>query len=62
MLSTIDVKCHLCWKGASKQSIQWIALGIIVLIIGVSILARGNFLQGEYEKTKAAPIESAAAE
>jgi len=38
------------WKGASKQSIRWIVGGIIVLIIGVSLLAKGNFMQGKYEK------------
>ena len=47
------------WKGASKVSMQWIAGGIIVLIIGVSILAKGNFMQGKYEKSKAVPAESA---
>jgi hypothetical protein len=46
------------WKGASKQSMNWIAAGIIILIIGVSILAKGNFMQGEYGKRKAAPVES----
>ncbi len=45
------------WKGASKQSMQWIAGGIIVLIIGVSILAKGNFMQGKYEKSKADTVE-----
>ncbi|MBL7152261.1 MAG: hypothetical protein ISS79_00975 [Phycisphaerae bacterium] len=48
------------WKGASRESMQWIAAGIIVLIIGVSILAKGNFMQGEYERSKAAPVEIAA--
>ncbi|MHC4745135.1 MAG: L-rhamnose/proton symporter RhaT [Planctomycetota bacterium] len=48
------------WKGASKESMQWIALGILVLIIGVSILATGNFMQGEYEKSKAAEIKLSA--
>ena len=46
------------WKRASKQSMYWIATGIIILIIGVSILAKGNFMQGEYEKRKAAPVEN----
>lgn len=40
------------WKGASRQSIHWIAAGIIILSIGVSILAKGNFMQGKYEKNK----------
>jgi hypothetical protein len=46
------------WKGAGKQSIYWIAAGIIILIMGVSILAKGNFMQGEYEKRKAVPVEN----
>jgi sulfite exporter TauE/SafE len=46
------------WKGASKRSMYWIAAGIIILIIGVSILAKGNFMHGEYEKRKAAPVEN----
>jgi hypothetical protein len=40
------------WKGASRQSICWIAAGIAILIIGVSILAKGNFMQGEYQKSQ----------
>lgn len=40
------------WKGASKESIRWIVAGIGILIIGVSILAKGNFMQGEYEKSR----------
>ena len=46
------------WKGASKQSIYWIAGGIIILIIGVSLLAKGNFMQGEYEKRGPVPAEN----
>jgi L-rhamnose-H+ transport protein len=34
------------WKGASQQSIRWIAAGILVLILGVSILAKGNIMKG----------------
>ncbi len=30
------------WKGASRQSIHWIVVGIAVLIIGVCVLAKGN--------------------
>ncbi|MBL7115134.1 MAG: hypothetical protein ISS35_05155 [Kiritimatiellae bacterium] len=41
------------WKGASKQSIQWIIGGILVLMIGVSILARGNYMHGEAAKVPA---------
>jgi hypothetical protein len=46
------------WKGAGKQSMYWIVAGIVVLIIGVSILAKGNFMQGEYEKSRAVPVEN----
>lgn len=35
------------WKGASKQSMGWIVAGIAVLMVGVSILARGNYMYGE---------------
>ena len=38
------------WKGASKKSANWIVAGIIVLMLGVSVLARGNYMHGEYEK------------
>jgi hypothetical protein len=30
------------WKGASRQSIRWIVVGIAVLIVGVCVLAKGN--------------------
>lgn len=33
------------WKGASQQSKLWIAAGIAVLIIGVSVLAKGNIMK-----------------
>ncbi|MCP4452371.1 MAG: hypothetical protein GY809_12990 [Planctomycetes bacterium] len=35
------------WKGASRRSIQWIAAGILVLILGVSVLARGNIMRDQ---------------
>jgi len=37
------------WKGASKTSIKWIIAGIIVLMLGVSVLTRGNFMHSQYE-------------
>ncbi len=37
------------WQGASKKSIAWIVGGIVVLMLGVSVLARGNYMHGEYE-------------
>ena len=45
------------WKGASRQSICWITAGIAILIIGVSVLAKGNFMQGEYKKSQPASTE-----
>lgn len=39
------------WKGASKKSVNWIIAGIIVLMLGVSMLARGNYMHGKYEKS-----------
>jgi hypothetical protein len=30
------------WKGASKQSVNWILAGIAVLVVGVCILAKAN--------------------
>jgi L-rhamnose-H+ transport protein len=41
------------WKGASRQSVTWIAAGIAVLIAGVCLLATGNYLQGKYVKPPA---------
>jgi L-rhamnose-H+ transport protein len=41
------------WKGASRQSVQWISVGIAVLIIGVSVLAKGNIM-----KNNAASVEA----
>jgi len=43
------------WKGASRQSIQWIIAGIGVLIIGVCVLAAGKTMQ---EKKAAADKKS----
>jgi L-rhamnose-H+ transport protein len=40
---------HEC-KGASSGSVRWIVAGICVLILGVSVLATGNYMQGEYQK------------
>jgi len=30
------------WKSASRQSVAWIAAGILVLVVGVCILGKGN--------------------
>jgi len=49
------------WKGASKQSVGWIVAGIVVLMLGVSVLARGNYMYGESAKADA-PVEAATAE
>jgi len=30
------------WKGAPKDSIKWIAIGIVILVVGICVLAKGN--------------------
>ena len=40
------------WKGASRQSVGWIGGGITVLIVGVCLLAAGNFMQAEFAKSQ----------
>jgi len=40
------------WKGAGRQSVTWIAAGIVVLVIGVSVLAKGNFMHGEAQNSQ----------
>lgn len=37
------------WKKASPQSVRWITAGIVILIIGVSVLATGNILKTRSE-------------
>jgi hypothetical protein len=44
------------WKGASKESIVWIAAGIGVRVLGVSLLATGNFMQGEQARRSASAV------
>ncbi len=46
------------WKGASKQSIYWIIAGIIILIIGVSVFAKGSAMKGQYDKSRPVSTES----
>lgn len=45
------------WKGASKQSIYWIITGITILIIGVSVFAKGSAMKGQYDKSHPASTE-----
>lgn len=47
------------WKDASKQSVNMIVAGIAVLMLGVSVLATGNYLHGEYEKNVVKPAAEA---
>ena len=50
------------WKGASRQSVKWVAAGIGILIIGVCILASGKAIQQSKEeaaKTTAALVQRA---
>jgi len=42
------------WRGASRTSVSWIIAGIAVLMIGVSTLAYGNYLHGEFTKNQLA--------
>ncbi len=46
------------WKGAGRTSVRWIVAGIAVLMIGVSILARGNYMHGEFLKRQTAEARS----
>ncbi|MDP6523248.1 MAG: L-rhamnose/proton symporter RhaT [Kiritimatiellia bacterium] len=48
------------WKGASKQSVNWIIGGIVVLMLGVSVLARGNYMHGTATATSEAQVEQEA--
>jgi len=54
------------WKGASKQSVNWIVSGIVVLMLGVSVLARGNYMHGaaakEAEREASAEVDTPPAE
>lgn len=45
------------WKGASSLSARWIVTGILILVIGVSVLATGNYMQGEYQKNRSQKSE-----
>ena len=49
------------WKGASARSIRWILAGIVILIIGVAILGRGNAIKQtpKPEETATAPGRTA---
>lgn len=38
------------WQGASRRSVAWIVAGIVVLMLGVSLLAKGNYMHGEFLK------------
>jgi len=48
------------WKGASTRSVAWLAVGILVLVVGVSTLARGNYIQGQQPTEEAAKTAEAA--
>lgn len=50
------------WKGASKQSVKWIVGGIVVLMLGVSVLAKGNYMHGMATAEAEAEVEQEAAE
>ncbi len=47
------------WKGSDRKSRTWIVAGIAVLIIGVSILAKGRSMQAAYQlKHTPAPAQA----
>lgn len=46
------------WKGASSRSMLWITVGILVLIIGVTVLARGQDMQSSYKPPDPAAVVS----
>ena len=46
------------WKGASRESLKWIAAGIVVLILGVSVLARGNIMKGKAAADPAPAVQT----
>ena len=48
------------WKGASRRSVQWIAVGIMILIVGVSVLGKGNAMQASANEAETAPQQQAA--
>ncbi len=47
------------WKGASRRSIQWIAVGIMILVVGVSVLGKGNAMQASANKADAVQEQQA---
>ena len=44
------------WKGASKKSVTFLAVSLSVLIIGVLIIAEGNYMKIEKDAAKVAEI------
>jgi len=44
------------WKGAGRTSVIWIVSGIVVLMLGVTLLAKGNYMHGEFMKEAPASI------
>jgi L-rhamnose-H+ transport protein len=49
------------WKGASRQSVQWILAAIVILVVGVCVLATGNNMQRKAasEKPQAVAVQQA---
>lgn len=45
------------WKGASRKSVQWIVGGILVLVLGVFVLAKGLDMKGAHDKENAPPVK-----
>ena len=47
------------WKGAPKDSVKWIAAGLVALVIGVSVLAVGNGMEAAQAKAAKEAAEKA---
>jgi len=48
------------WKGASQRSVGWIAAGIVVLIVGVCILGKGNSMEADESARRSSGPDSRA--
>ena len=44
------------WKGASKKSISFLVLSLSILILGVLVIAKGNYIKIESDKTVAVHV------
>jgi L-rhamnose-H+ transport protein len=47
------------WKGASRRSVGLLVSGVLLLIVGVGVLTKGNLILQDKKETKASVAESA---